>query len=82
MKVNGYEIGEEPTREEFATYFRVEAFFERESVAGWLEGFEGDGRLTEHEFDELCYRYHKADFSDVNSDYIGFEYDEIISERS
>lgn len=81
MLVNGYEVGQEPTREEFATYFKVEQFFERETVAQWLEGFEGEGRLTDSEFDELCHRWHKADFSAENSDFIGFEYDEIISER-
>ena len=43
MKVNGYEIGEEPTREEWRIYEKVKAFGQRETAAQYL----GDcGRLA------------------------------------
>ena len=82
MLVNGYEIGEEPTREEFATYFMVEAFIEREAVANWLEGLEGDERLTQDEFEQLRHRWHKADYGEENSSFLEYVYGEIIDERA
>ena len=43
MKVNGYEIGEEPTRDEWRIYEKVKAFGQRETAAQYL----GDcGRLA------------------------------------
>ena len=43
MKVNGYEIGNEPTREEWRIYEKVKAFGQRETAAQYLGGC---GRLA------------------------------------
>lgn len=88
MLVNGYEIGQEPTDEEFAIYRKVRAFNDRLDVATVLKdiecGYENpeDGRLTQDEFDRMCYRFAKLDFSDSLWSAVEWEYDEIIGERS
>ena len=51
MLVNGYEIGEKPTHDEFVTYYKVKRYFENEFVAEWLEG---KPHLTKIEFYDLC----------------------------
>lgn len=78
MLVNGYEIGEEPTREEFMAFFRVQAFFEREAVAQFLDA----GDLTQDEFGRMAHWYHKGDFSAEEHDYMDYLRDVIIDERS
>ena len=78
MKIKGYEIGDKPTHEEFAAYFKVKNFLRNEWIACWLEGEEP---LTQDEFDDLCLDYEGADFSAEECDYLGFLYDEIVSYR-
>lgn len=83
MKVNGYEIMDEPTDEEFRTYFKVEQFFEQEWIAQWLgEPDDFDERLTQDEFERLCWRFHDGDFSAEESEYLHYLRREIIGERS
>ncbi len=60
MLVNGYEIGEEPTREEFATYRKVQAFFQRETAAQYLEG---KRPLCQQEFEMFV-----EEFADLEAD--------------
>ena len=78
MKVNGYEIGDEPTREEFRIYWRVKRFIQEEYVAGWLEGEE---RLEPDEFVNLCSDFDDGDFSAEESDFLRYLYEQIIEER-
>lgn len=64
MKVNGYEIGEEPTRDEWRIYEKVKAFGQRETAAQYL----GDcGRLyrpvSQEAFEEFV-----ATFADLEMD--------------
>lgn len=88
MLVNGYEIGNEPTDEEFAAYRKVRAYNDRLDVAAVLEYIEctcenpEDGRLTQEEFELLCHRFRKLDFSDSVWDAVRYEHDEIIEGRS
>lgn len=82
MKVNGYEVMDEPTREEFATYFKVESYFEQEMVAQWLGEFTVGESLTQDEFERLCGRFHKLDFSAEELDALDYELKLIIEERS
>ena len=85
MNVNGYEIVDEPTQEEFAVYFRVQQFFEQEWIAQWLGAPEDDyfeERLTQDEFERLCWRFHDGDFSAEESEYLYFLQEQIIKERS
>ena len=77
MLVNGYEVGREPSDEEFATYIRVKNFLRREFVAQWAP----EGQLTPEEFDTLEYRLGTADFSAEEWEFLEFEYDELKGER-
>ena len=77
MKRNGYEVGEEPTREEFAAYFKVQGYFERETAASWLDR----GELTQEEFELLCHRFHKADFMDGEWDTVMYLKDKLVDAR-
>jgi len=79
MEINGYEVWDEPTDEEFATYRRVKRFLQQEWIAGWLEGKE---RLEQGEFIALCEDFEDLDFSAEETDALYFEYDRIIEERS
>ena len=79
MKVNGYEIGEEPTREEFEVYRRVKAYNDRLDVVGLVDT---RNPLTQEEFELLVYRFGKLDFGAEVWDAIMFEYERIIDERS
>ena len=74
-----YPIMDEPTRDEFIAYFKVERYFEETYIADWLDGLEP---LTDDEFYELARRFHKADFSQEEDDYVTYEYERIIRERS
>ena len=84
MKVNGYEIPDEPTAAEFSTYFKVERYFEQEGIAEWLgdEDDDDERRLTQDEFEKLCWRFHDGDFSPEQADYLHYLKGEIINERS
>ena len=78
MQVNGYEIGQEPTPEEFATFFKVEQYFEMEWIAEWLGD---DERLTQDEFERVCWRFHDIDYGDVESESLHYLREKIIGER-
>ena len=77
MKVNGYEVGQYPTDEEFATYRKVERFLSLE----WLACMVDEGVLTQDEFELLEHRYSKLDFSIEECDAVEYELEQIISER-
>jgi len=79
MKVNGYEIGADPTREEMAVWCKVDWHFKAMYVAEWLEGRE---KLTQDEFDELVSRFDEADFGFEESEYLSYEHERIVEERS
>ena len=79
MKVNGYEIGEEPTREEFRIYWRVKRFIQEEFIAYWL----GDAaRLEPWEFVNICSDFDDADFSAEEGALLEYLYEQIMEERS
>ena len=83
MNVNGYEIGNEPTDKEHAIYRKVKAFNDRYDVAlalKHIENYEGV-RLTQDEFDTLCHRFGKLDFTDSVWNAVEWEYDYILDER-
>ena len=84
MNFKGYEIGMEPTDAEHEVYMRVKAFYDRMDIAGALHGFklQGGEKLTQEEFELLCHRFGKLDFGDAVWDAVGWEYDDIIAERS
>jgi len=82
MQVNGYEVGQEPTNDEMRVYRRVREFILRETAAQWMGGREHGGSLTDYEFDKLCNRFIKADFSAEEWEFLKREYDEIIEERN
>lgn len=77
MLVNGYEVGQYPTDEEFATYRKVERFLSLE----WLACMVDEGVLTQDEFELLEHRYSKLDFSIEECDAVEYELEQIISER-
>ena len=79
MKVNGYEIGKEPTNEEMAVYMGVKRFLMREWIAGWLEGQEP---LSQDGFETLVHRYMKLDFSAEELQALEYEYELLTEERS
>lgn len=79
MKVNGYEVGNEPTSEEFGIYFDVRDHYERHWIAEWLEYEEP---LSQGEFDRLVWAFQDADFSAEETDFLRYEYERILSERS
>ena len=90
MKVNGYEVGQEPTDEEFRTYMRVKGHYERLEIAQWLGGYEAREireQFNEHEplndgeFDRLFHRFSKLDFSAEEWNALAYEYEEILAER-
>ena len=73
-----YPIMDEPTRDEFIAFYKVQRYFEQTYVAEWLDGMEP---LTDDEFSLLAHWFHKADFSQEESDYLYYEYHRIINER-
>lgn len=75
--INGYEVGQEPTREELETYWKVQEFLRREWVAGVL----GEGELTGDEFELVVDRFEKLDFSAEESDALDFEVQRVLDER-
>lgn len=79
MLVNGYEVGQEPTREEFRIYWRVKRFIQEEYIANWLEGEE---RLEPGEFVDMCSDFDDADFSAEESSLLSYLYEQIIDGRS
>ena len=76
--IHGYELGAEPTPEMFAIYRTVQKFLDAEEVANWLD----EGDLSQGEFELLCRRFGKLDWSGERWEAIGYEYREIIDERS
>ena len=78
VEANGYGIGQEPTNEEFRAYFKVEEYFERLSIAEWL----AEGDCTQDEFDLMCHRFHKLDFSCEEWESMAELFREIVKERS
>ena len=46
MQLHGYELGQEPSPEEYEVYRRVERHLQRESVADWLHRNAGERRPT------------------------------------
>ena len=82
MKINGYEIMDEPTDEEFRIFFMVERYFEQEMIAQWLGEFTVGEGLTQDEFERLCDRFHKLDFSAEHWDSLHYELELIKEERS
>ena len=75
---NGYEIGNEPTNEEFHAYFKVKRHFERLAIAQWL----AEGDCSQDEFDLMCHRFHKLDFSAEERESMAELFREIVKERS
>ena len=78
MKVNGYEIWDEPTREEFETYRRVRRFVQQERIAGWLDGME---RLEQGEFWALCEDFEDLSFRSEEYEAVSYLHDLIIKAR-
>ena len=84
MIVNGYEVGAKPTDEEFAIYRKVRDFHSSEWIARWLGYSERMGsamRLTQEEFELLCHRFGKLDFSAEEEDALLYEYAGIVDGR-
>ena len=82
-RYSSYEVGDEPTGDEMATYWKVQHFLRREWVAGWLEAREdlyGEPRLTQDEFELLVRRVERLDFSDDEDRALNCEYHELIEE--
>lgn len=80
MKVNGYEVGQEPTDEEFAAYKKVKEHYTRIDVASFIDGQRE--RLTDEEFDLLCHRIGKLDCGEQMWEALWWEHEEIINGRS
>ena len=74
-----YPIMEEPTRDEFVAFYKVQRYFEEVFVAETLDGMEP---LTDDEFHGLVNWFHKADFGQEESDFICYGYQQIVRERS
>lgn len=84
MEIGGYIIGNEPTDEEFRTYFRVQHFLRNEWVANWLNSrreLYGDEPLSQREFELLVHRFEVLDFSAEEDFALCAEYHELIEER-
>jgi len=84
MKVNGYEIGQEPTSEEMQVYMRVKHFLNMEWIAQWLgspEDYDEGELLTQDEFERLVWRFEDADFGAEETEYLHFEQRQIVEER-
>ena len=62
-----YDIGREPTTEEWNTYERVRDFLQREAVADWLDYREPDA--TTEQFERMCLAYGKAVQNDDEHDW-------------
>ena len=62
-----YNIGQEPTEEEWAAYRKCRKFEERENVASWLEHIEPD--TTEEQFERMCSIYSEYVFDDGDHDW-------------
>lgn len=69
MLVEGYEVGDMPTPQEFRTCRNVEAFEQREAVAQFVGWYCKDGKPTQEEFERIC-----AEFAKLQM-WLGEDYD-------
>ena len=79
-----YEVGTEPTSEEFAIYAKVQHFLRKEWIAGWLEVREelyGEEPLSQEDFELLVARFERLDFSRDEDDALCVEYHELLDEE-
>ena len=65
MVVNGYRIGDAPTKEEIEVFERVKHYYNAEWIAGWL----GTGEISQRRFEELVHAYETSEYlADVNDE--------------
>lgn len=71
MLVEGYEVGEMPTPQEFRTCRKVEAFEQREAVAQYVGWYckDKDRKPTQEEFERICDKFAKLQM------WLGEDYD-------